>query len=68
MHPKNKTNFKSLDRIAASPKVSHVEEDSDGIWIYLQPGWNFEGCSAVREDTVRSAISHFAMVEVGDPY
>lgn len=64
----NRTRFKSLDKVAADPRVARVEQDSDGIWVYLADGFNFEGCSAVRGDTVSEALEDFARVEEGAPY
>lgn len=67
MHPKNKTNLKSLDKVAADSRVAKVYEDSDGLWIDLAPGYNFEDCSAIRRDTVRELLNDFGRVEAGDP-
>lgn len=67
MHPKNRTTYKTMDRVAKDDRVEKVYEDSDGIWIDLAPGFHFEDCSAIRGDTVKSALVQFDRVEVGDP-
>lgn len=67
MHPKNKTSFKSLDKIASDPRVEEVYQDSDGIWVDLAPGYNFEDCSSIRRDTVKDVMADFARVEEGEP-
>jgi len=69
-HPKNKTRYKSLDAIAADPRVVEIwDEDEDGIWIALVQGFNFEGCSCVHEWSVRDVIQSFkTRVQPGDPY
>jgi 3-hydroxyisobutyrate dehydrogenase-like beta-hydroxyacid dehydrogenase len=67
MHPNNRTRFKTLDRVAADPRVKKVYQDSDGIWIDLAEGFNFEDCSSIRRDTVREALNDFARVEEGSP-
>ena len=36
--------------------VADAYEDSDGIWIYLNPGWNADrmdwDCRVIHEDTI----------------
>lgn len=64
----NKTQYKTLDRTAADKRVELCYEDSDGIWIDLAPGFNHEGCSGIRGDTVKHALEQMTMVKVGDPY
>ncbi len=68
MHPKNKTTYKTLDRVAADARVLKAYEDNDGVWVDLAPGYNFEGCSALRGDTVQDVLADFRSVEAGDPY
>lgn len=68
-HPKNRTQYASLDRIAADPRVEQIhDEDTDGIWISLAPGYNWEGASSVHEWNVKDLISAFKAVEEGDSY
>lgn len=70
-HPKNKTRYKVLDRIAADPRVKEIwEEGSDGIWCSLAPGYNHEGCSGLHEWGAKKFVEHFrnAIIEEGDPY
>lgn len=53
VHPRNQTGRKSLDKLAADPRILEVwEEGSDGYWATLAPGWNFDGCSCIHEWTV----------------
>lgn len=68
MHPNNKTPYKTLDRIAADPRVVKVYEDNDGIWADLADGYNFEGCSALRGDSVKRVMDDFGRIEEGAPY
>jgi hypothetical protein len=68
MHPKNRTRFKTLDRIARDDRCAYVREDSDGVWVGLANGYNFEGQSAIRGDTVASVLSDWRRVEEGEPY
>jgi len=69
VHPKNKTKYKTLNRIASNPKVEEIwDEGDDGLWISLSEGWNREGCSSVHEYTVKKLISSFGCVEKGEPY
>lgn len=67
-HPKNRTRFRSLDRIAADPRVQEIwDEGEDGIWISLASGYNWEGCSTVHEWTVKDLIESFRLVEPNEP-
>lgn len=66
MHPKNKTGFKSLDKIAADPRVEEVYQDSDGIWVYLVRGYNYEDCSGLRGDTCKDLLERFRDVRDGE--
>lgn len=68
-HPKNKTRYKSLDKVAADPRVLEIyDEDSDGIWVNLAPGFNWDGCSAVHERSARAIINAMSNVKTGNPY
>lgn len=61
-HPKNKTLHKSLNRIAADPRVAEVWDEyrtGDGLWISLKPGWHCDHASVVHEWTVRDLIRSF---------
>jgi len=67
-HPRNLTRFKTLDAIAADPRVEKVwDEGADGVWLHLAPGWNFEGQAGVRGETVKELIALFQLVSCGDP-
>lgn len=53
----NKTRFKSLDAMARDPRVIEIwDEEDDGIWAQLAPGYNFDGSSCLHEWTVRALI------------
>jgi hypothetical protein len=69
-NPKNHTGLKSLDVVAASPMVHDIVDERDtrdGIWVYLVPGFNFDGVHCVHEDTVAAIKSAFKDVEACDP-
>jgi len=68
-HEKNRTGYRSLDAIAADPRVESIwDEGSDGIWIQLVDGYNCWGASVVHEWKVRDLIKEFHRgVEKGDP-
>lgn len=68
-HPKNKTEYATLDRIAADPRVEYIhDEGPDGIWISLVPGYNWEGASSVHEWNLKDLLAAFRSVEEGGPY
>lgn len=69
MHPKNRTRYKTLNRIAANPKVQEIwDEDVNGLYIALNEGWNLDGLGCFCEYTVKKLISSFGCVEKGEPY
>jgi hypothetical protein len=39
----NKTKYKTLDRYNRWEEIESIEEDSDGIWVYLKEGYDFDG-------------------------
>ena len=59
----NNTKFKSLNRLANSPKVKEVYKDEDGIWVELHRGWGFEECISYRVDTCKQAYEDLKRVE-----
>ena len=51
MHTKNNTQYKTLDRIAADPRVSSIDQEGPtDIWVYLMPGYGdpYSGTSAIH--------------------
>jgi hypothetical protein len=61
---KNRTRFKSLDKIADDDRVEEIwEEGSDGIWVALKNGFQWEGVHCVHEWSVRVVIAAFRSVE-----
>lgn len=69
-HPKNKTKYKVLDKIAADPRVKEIwDEGEDGLWLSLEKGYNNEGASQIHEWSVKDLINAFKyQVEEGDTY
>jgi hypothetical protein len=62
---RNRTSYKSLDSIAKSDKVSEVwseESTGDGIWVQLAPGYSWEECHSIHEDTVGAVLVSFKSV------
>ena len=63
MHPKNQTPFKSLDAVAADPRVERIwyEGRENGIWAEMHPGWKDHNtdCHCVHEWTVTDFIFAF---------
>ena len=50
-HSKNRTKFAALDRLARDPRVEEIwDEGRNGIWLSLQPGYNFEGTSTLHAE------------------
>ena len=67
-HLKNKTRYKSLDKICEDSRVIEIwDEHEDGIWLQLADGWNWWGCSCCHEWTCASLIAAFGAVTKGDP-
>lgn len=74
-HAKNPTRFKTLDPVAADPRVSSLEVDSDGVLVVtLKPGFvAWDGDSSVRGMrsmyptihawTVRELLARFRHIE-----
>jgi len=67
-HPKNKTRYKVLDKLAADPRVEEIwDEGPDGLWVSLVDGYNWEGCSTLHEWNVADLVARMKEVEKGDP-
>jgi hypothetical protein len=62
-HPKNMTRYKTLDRLAADPRVIEIwDEGEDGLWATLADDWwNWDagGTSGVHAETVRDLLYQF---------
>ena len=67
MHPKNRTGFKTLDRLAADPRVERLELDENGLWCHLLPGHSFDGCSGFRADSAKRLLEDATRIEEGEP-
>jgi hypothetical protein len=71
MSAKNRTCYKSLDRLARDPRVVEIwseESFGDGLWISLANGWNCDGASVVHEQTVRDLREAFKHIARGATY
>jgi hypothetical protein len=67
----NKTRYKSLDRIAADPRVREIwseEGMGDGLWISLADGWNKDGASVVHEWSAKDLREAFRHIAEGPTY
>jgi hypothetical protein len=65
-HPKNKTRYRSLDKIAADSRVVEIwDEGEDGIWVQLVDGWNWDDVSCVHEWRVRDVLRAFRGIKEG---
>jgi hypothetical protein len=66
MHPRNKTRYKTLDKVASDPRVVEVwDEGEDGLWVELAEGFNHEGTSGLHEYTCKDLIEALGRIEVG---
>jgi len=54
---KNGTKWKSLNKLAEDPRITDIwDEDEDGIWASLAPGYNNDGCSCIHEWSVKDLL------------
>lgn len=60
-HPKNRTRFASLDKLAADPRVEDIwDEGRDGIWVSLADGYlSSEDTTQLHESTPREILDAF---------
>lgn len=69
MHPKNKTKYKTLDKLAANPRIVEIwDEGTDGLWVTLANGYNFEGCSGLHGYTCKQLFDLAKEIETGNSY
>lgn len=57
---------KSLQPILNDARVRDFSDErayEQGYWVYLRPGWNWDGCHCVHEDTVAQVRAEFARIE-----
>ena len=65
----NRTRYKSLDKLAADPRIVEVwDEDDDGLWALLADGYNIDGCSCLHEWTVKKLLAQVPFITEGPPY
>jgi hypothetical protein len=57
--------MKALDNLKAQhpEKIRGWYKDSDGYWINLKPGWQWQECHAVHEWNVKDALASFKWIE-----
>lgn len=62
---KNKTRFKSLDVVNDDARVTEVFQDSDGIWLWLNPGWTADprGAHDIHENRVSDVLRQYRGIE-----
>lgn len=68
LSPKNAP--KSLLKVLADERVESFENETDtgdGYWIYLRPGWNWEGVHVVHEWNVANALHEFKRITKCEP-
>lgn len=65
MQPRNRTRYASLNIVNADPRVDHVFQDEDGIWLFLNPGWTADPHDAhdIHEDTVRDVLAKYRRLQ-----
>jgi hypothetical protein len=56
----------TLDRLVATdPRVLDYDDErafGDGWWLFLNPGWNWDGCHTVHEPTVSGVVRELRRV------
>lgn len=65
----NTTGLKSLDKLAADPRVDEVRderESGNGIWVYLKHGWRvYDMTIAIHGESARDVLSQVTGIEKG---
>lgn len=66
----NETRYRSLGPMARDPRIVRIwDEDQDGLWAQLAPGYNFDGASCLHEATCRDLLRAWrTRISVGDPW
>lgn len=68
LHLKNRTRYKTLNKLAEDPRVEEIwDEDRDGLWASLVPGYNWDGCSCIHESTAAELIDAMRYVTKNEP-
>lgn len=75
-HSKNKTGRKSLNKMAADPRITEIWMEDDGFredgrpsyWASLAQGYNFDGCSCIHEATIKDLYAALDQVAEGNTY
>lgn len=55
-------------RILSHKAVEELYKDSDGWWMVLKDGFNYQGLCAIREDTLTRLVGILSLIKVGNPY
>jgi hypothetical protein len=55
--------FTALMLITKSRKVKLSERDDDGCWVYLKPGFEFDGTHTIHADTWLECFDCLSMVK-----
>jgi len=74
--PKNKTKFKSLNRVESDPRIESVWTEfantggkwGDEIWANLHPGYNVDGCGSIHAFSCRDFWEQVARIKNGASY
>lgn len=66
----NETRYRSLGSMARDPRIVRIwDEDEDGLWAQLAPGYHFDGASCLHEATCRDLLRAWrTRISVGDPW
>ena len=60
---KNKTGKKSLDKLAADPRIVEVwDEGEDGMWAELANGWIWDEVHTLHEHTVKDLLNAYKQI------
>jgi hypothetical protein len=66
MNAKNKTGLKTLDKLAADPRVKVIERDADGIWCVLESGYQNgadPGTHCIHEYTAKDVLGCVQLIK-----
>jgi hypothetical protein len=55
-------------KIQKHKAVEELYSDSDGWWAVLKDGYNYFGCSSIRQDTLTKLYNSLSQIKVGEPY
>jgi len=65
----NRTRYKTLDKLAADPRIVEVwDEDDDGLWALLASGYNADGSSCLHGWSVKELLEQKTLIAEGPTY